>query len=394
MNSMSLRTLLASCGLLAGTAVATPAELTPQKGAAALIVMLDVRDELPRELDMLTFASSDLVDRALRLLAPATTLAQVMASPSGVSVACPVSGSVTARMSPRAPRLLKLQWTGCATDTEGLMHTLDGLGEVALLDATFAPPAVASISLGDRNGALVDQAAYLGSEQPPDVNSFNLRMTGYIRLARAAVIDPFKGTSLYELSGSRAIRSSFLAGDGESPDQLFESVYSVSVDHMVVHRTLQDAETELGVLGGKLSFVWDFPETPQEAAHVDRYTIEPTGFRLRDRTSLTTFDRTLEVDGSVRITMPDFLPFFACYYNVDFSYRTTVPLHYAVSGAGSEVFDAGEISMNGTPAHFSYAPGADATHVAFDTSTGGFSHDVSSDQGRWVSLFGPAACPR
>jgi hypothetical protein len=388
MNSISLRALVA-CALLSGTVIAAPVPLTPQKGAAALVTMYQTRDELPRELDRLTYDSSDLVDLTLRLLASATTPAKVTAAAGGVTVACPVAGSVLARLAPRVPRVLKLQWTGCSFLNEGqTTHTLDGVGEVALFDATFTPVAVASISLGDRSGALIDHFAYLGVDTPPDVNSYSLRMTGYIPMARASVNGAFRGSSLHELTGYHEIRSSYLAGD---EDQLFESTYTISADQMVVQRTLTDTESSVSVLGGKLTFVWDYPDTPDEPAHTYRYSIEPSALRIRDLTNLTTLQRTFEIDGAVRISMPDFIP-FGCNSTTDFTFLTTTPLHYVDPFSGSDLFDAGEILMNGTRATFYPTSGGAAAHVEFDAPPAGFSYDVGADGG-WASLlFGPAAC--
>ena len=148
------------------------------------------------------------------------------------------------------------------------------------------------------------------------------------------------------------------------------------------------------MIGGSISEKWFYPDTPAEPTHTDVSTIDPGSLRLRELVKAPTYDRTFEIDGTVHIELPAFAH-FDCHSKSDFDFRTTVPLHFNQPVFGPDLFDAGEIQINGSArARFSYGldpRGFEATHVAFDTARGNFAYDVLPDGG-WVELLPAAAC--
>ncbi len=337
--------LFITCALLAGTAFATPPP-AKQNAAAGIVTAFYLREQLPWQTSVLVNPARDLADRALRLLAPATSPSQLLATAAGVSVPCPVSGSILARMAPRAPNVLKLQWVGCTYELSGWNHTLDGSGEITLLNLSFSPTVVAGIRLGDRDSDLVVKLLMLQSTQTvPDLNLHNLRMSGLISVERPDTDYGFHGASSFELSGFFEERIHFqVAGGG---DQLFESRLTLSADNSYLSYTVAPNDGYDVRFGrGKLSYLSVFPETIFGPEQRTAYSFEPKGLRLRQALGAVG-DDSFQIDGAVSVDWPDFFE-MDCHKCTDFSYRTAVPMHRPPTYPQQSTYDAGEVWINGT----------------------------------------------
>jgi hypothetical protein len=133
---IALATALACGASSAQSAAAAPIE-SESSGARAFVTSLILRDEVQSLEHQFSYTSRDLIDRALRQFAAATDYATLAASSDGVSLPCPVSGTVTARVSNAWLRVVRLEWQQCVPDQSAFINTFDGPAEVTLLASLF-----------------------------------------------------------------------------------------------------------------------------------------------------------------------------------------------------------------------------------------------------------------
>jgi hypothetical protein len=399
MNSTSLRALLAACGLLAGTAVAATAFAagpvpidSASRGARAVVTTALLRMDAQTMDWQFVSSSRDMVERALRQFNALTSYASLAASHGTVSYECP-SGSVSARVTNVALRVVRLEWNQCSDNDPWLYQVIDGPAEVTLLSGTLAPASVISIRFGDRQR---DHVIGLlpGPEFPVTETSYggtttyrNLRLTGVIPMARSELNGFFTGRYTVAVTGF------FHFVDHASDVFLFGPPYYdhdhvVSTDGAVLSgETINPsgyvANTEFTLVAGKITERYHVPATP---TYPDGNTLTKfvRGTNLRVQYGFsgdqTGANNTQTIDGTVEADYSQFWG-FNCPAPDNFTYRTLATLT-SPSSYYTGTFSAGQLQINGNTKATFTATGSNpyvdlVGHVALDIGgVGHFNYDV------------------
>jgi hypothetical protein len=329
---------------------------------------------------VLTYRARDYTDRALRILAANTTPADLRAATNGRSFPCEISGTVHARLSHTLPRTLKLEWTACAFNT-GLLHSLPGPAEVVLPTDTFTPASVTSIRLGNSSRDLSDGLLLLNTDpgQVPTVNTFNIRMTGLVPIARASVNDLFEGAFAYELSG-RAYERVYFQRAGEG-DTLFAQEMSVTAKNGFVSGFLDYGRRDDLRVSGKFDWWTRQDASSQEPEYTNSSRIIADGLRLQTVWNETEGANNFSIDGRVDYTWPEGWG-MNCACGTVYSFDTRTPARQVPQYSDTDFYDAGKIVLNGAAtARFSTIGNPDEgqvlLHIDLDVRrVGSFDYDV------------------
>ncbi len=171
----------------------------------------------------LSFRPRDVAVRAFSILEAATTLPELLAMRGGNTFACPLGGSLHARLTRGNPRVLKLQWNDCLLPDFDANVTWNGATEVTLCEESLAPSRVSAIRVGSGTGDMVATSSYREGEGDAwgymwvDTQTTNLRIAGDIPVAQTpggAVFGDFSFT----LSGFHASHNVFTPNGAPSTE--------------------------------------------------------------------------------------------------------------------------------------------------------------------------------
>jgi hypothetical protein len=323
---------------------ATPVKLdTEQKAAASVVTATYLSHHTP----LFHYSTIERVifytNRTLLSVSSVTTPAALMATPAGVTVPCGVSGTLTARMAPRFPRILKFAYQDCHFDLFGWPHSLNGPGEIALLSDSFTPERVAAIRFGSDNADLVQTRELVTFDQiDHQTIRRNLRLLGNLPLGYTQYV--VNGTTIsftYAIDGfeEETTISEFPLTGAPAQTNVFrydldKLAYSGSVGYSADGS--RDDE-ELRVLFGtfKLTRTQPYYGTSSETERYD-------GLRIHSVTDWTAFNRTVTIDGKVDMTWNP--GFGAGCVNGGYSFKTNTPLRTSMS---NNQYDAGDLTVNG-----------------------------------------------
>ena len=323
---------------------ASPVKLdTEQKAAASVITATYLSHHTP----LFHYATIERVifysNRTLLSVSSVTTPAALMATPAGVTVPCGVSGTLTARMAPRYPRILKFAYHDCHFDLYGWPHSLNGPGEIALLSDSFMPERVAAIRFGSDNADLVQTRELVTFDQiDHQTIRRNLKLLGNLPLGYTQYVVNGTTTSFaYAIDGleeETTISDFPLTG---APTQT--NVFRYDLDKLAYAGSVSYSadgsrdDEDLSVLFGtfKLTRTQPYYGTTSET---ERYE----GLRVRSVTDWVAFNRTEAIDGKVDMTWNP--GFGAGCVNGTYAFKTRIPLRTSFS---SNLFDAGDLTVNG-----------------------------------------------
>ena len=299
--SISLRRAFTGAGLLLSTAAATASPVvldTEQKAAAGLATAL-FKSEIPRSTTGAVDAMADYVDTTLRAVRAATTLAQLLATPGGVTANCDVSGSLKAKLSDALPRVLRVHFHDCTTLYFGFERFLDGPVAITLPAETLEPEHVLGVRLGNAQKEFFEQTRFEFPDQIDGTTyAFRMVLRGDLALWYAA-----SNTSSFVVNGYYDQRSFIESPIGTPPILLG---FKTTADHLSVVR----------VRAGNETFTLDDDDALFERGSVTFDATQPTiswthaysfnDFRARYITDYDalTYQRTM--DGRINVTWPHF----------------------------------------------------------------------------------------
>lgn len=325
------------------TAVAAPVTIdNEQKAAVAVTTALTVAHDAPLYHTYLMQDIRRYTSRALQLANTATTAAGLMASPSGITIPCEESGSMTARLAPRHPRVFKFEFQDCRFPVFGWPHSLDGPGEVVLLSDSLAPTSVTSIRFGNADTDLVQTRELSFPEYATlDVYRRNLRIVGHIPLAEFQM--PGTETSFaYVFTGFVDETYNYEYTDGQPSQTLNYNYLLEKVAYAGVKGTLEnwagDYE-DLSVLFGKLTFQRNEPYYGL-SFDSEKYL----GLRVQSWNDYNAFTRDLSIDGRVNKQYNRW--FGAGCVNGDYTFKTRTPMHHSQNSW--QQFSSGDLLINGS----------------------------------------------
>jgi hypothetical protein len=351
-NRRMNRALAGACalaGTLAGTfasgaSAATPVRLdTEQKAAASLVSAYFLANEVPQNhraiFERVVFYSN----RTLLSVSSVTTPAALMATPAGVTVPCGVSGTLTARMAARYPRVLRFSYNDCHFDMFGWPHSLNGTGEIALLSDSFTPERVAAIRFGSDTADLVQTRELVTFDQIDHQTVHrNLKLIGNIPLSYSQYV--INGTTIpfaYVIDGfvDESTQTDFPQSGAPPQTNVFhwdldKVTYAGSIAYSADgSRTDEDLRVPFGTL--MLTRTQPNYGTTSEKHRFD-------GLRVQQVTDFTAFNQTMAIDGKVDLTWNPL--FGAGCVNGAYVFKTRVPLRRSFS---TNLYDAGELTING-----------------------------------------------
>jgi hypothetical protein len=338
---------LTGAGLLLSTAIATASPIvldTEQKAASALETTL-FKADVPRTVnghvdDVLFFA-----DFMLRKVNAATTPAALLSAPTGITIACSISGSFKARMPDVQPRVLHLRFTDCKTPILGPVEgTFNGHAAITLPADTFRPETLSAVRFGTASSELTMHHISVSPGQTNDTTeAYNIAVRGDISMASFVGSGP--ATSTFRINGYYDQRSDVTA---TPPAQSGFYGYKVSSEQLSVVRTstfigdVSGEDTQL--LSGSISFT---QTQPFYGVFADAYTFND--YRVNRITDFgPAWNETLSVDGRITATIN---PFFGggCLDGL-YVVKTRVPLSYSLDT--TQTIQSGELVVNGAVARF------------------------------------------
>jgi hypothetical protein len=344
-SNRALAGALAIAGTLASQAhAATPVRLdTEQKAAASLVSAYFLANEVPQNhraiLDRVVFYTN----RTLLSVSSVTTPPTLMATPGGITVPCDVSGSLTARMAARYPRVLKFSYNDCHFDLFGWPHSLNGPGEIALLSDSFTPEFVGAIRFGSDTADLVQTRELMTHDQiDHQTVRRNLKLIGNVPLSFNQY--SINGTTIpfaYAIDGfvDESTIMDFPESGAPSQTNVFrwdldKLAYAGSIAYSADgSRTDEDLRVLFGAL--KLTRTQPYYGTTSETHRFE-------GLRVRQATDFTAFNQSLSIDGKIDLTWN---PLFGtgC-VNGAYAFKTREPLRRSFA---TDLYEAGDLTMNG-----------------------------------------------
>jgi hypothetical protein len=224
MSKRRLRNLHALLYVVSGTtmiASAAPAPLDSQARAqAALAVPLYLDQTLSQDVISLAGGAQRTARLALKWLAEATSYDAIAASPTGVTVACPASGTLLAHATSAPPRVVQIDFQACALQDAGLVFEFTGAQELTLFRKSLAPASVAGIRLGTADQDLVERFYFADSPANPQIRLRNMNLTGNVPIqlddSGFEVVGPldYHLTGFYQFANSRPLPDGSMASTG------------------------------------------------------------------------------------------------------------------------------------------------------------------------------------
>lgn len=354
-NNIRGASLLFACAL-SGAAFAASGPITSHQVAARGVVTSVIASSSLGELDgAFVYVPRSIVDTTLRKLQAATTYDALLA-PGGVSLPCPISGNLTARVSATRLTTLQLDWAQCVSSDYGSRNTVEGPVEVVWAGRTLSPASVASIRLGN---AVRDYVTVSRPETPQTYYDGttvyrNQRATGVLPVVlEFGDFGNFTGRYLVETKGfvRRVHRMPEFNSDGEPSVEFYEYESRMSTDGAILTGAYSvaglDNVMEWGLVAGKVAGSYTYPARP---LHPVARTIEQwyrgTGLVAHRRWDNAAGEYFHSIDGKVE---GDFNEFWnlGCSGPDTFVYRTRKELGQSPYSYFVEQYDSGELSING-----------------------------------------------
>lgn len=388
---------LGLCSTLAVAAAPSFVPVNTQASAArTALLTLNSYGYAARPLDGLLTDSRLIWLRTLGWLDAATTPAAVKTSQGGVSVPCPLGGSVLARLAKAGKRVLRVTWTGCAFFDGSRNTVFDGPGELVLPSDTFTPDQVRAMHLG--TPAAHFKASYVLADAPPGdtwVADFDLHVTGCIPFTRFLGVGIFTGRFDVTINGTFDSHFSFTNPDDPTQPPLQSDYWQEAIAFRASGSTTHSEENtvldeELTVHSGIYRQIGTAGKPPVEtwATTSARNFHGRRVLRVRDSTS------TVSADGLLYVKNVAGTPCSDGWY----SFRTRVPIRqYNVFRYDGR--DAGNLWVNGARITFSladpvppppwYTPGPDEkpTRVLVNMGPAGTFEHVSYLVGATIQDF-------
>jgi hypothetical protein len=355
--SKSLHCALGTALLLpmSGAVLAATPALTEQRAARGVNTAVVTYAELLQFDSTYVAVSREVIDIALDQLNAATSFPTLLA-PGGVTLNCPVSGTLSARISNPRLRTLKLEWFHCVSVEYGTRNDVDGPAEVALGENSLQPGMILSIRLGELNrDYVVDSTPEIPSPTyGGQTISRNLRVTGPMPTARAYKPGGnFLGRYLVETQGFyRRVQRlpSYDPITFEPSVELYNYSNTFSTDgalltgNYTVNGT--DNQTETALITGKFSSRFDYPVRPGKPARTLDMWFKGTGLSTRFAWNNAASRYSVSVDGKLEGDFNQFFP-LGCTGADTYTFHTRSPLIVSPYAYYFEFFEGGELVIDG-----------------------------------------------
>jgi len=348
---VALSLSLSGAALAAGAAPANTEQRAARGVTTAFVAIAEVSDLDNKFVD----DSRQIIDAAFVQLRASTSFAALLA-PGGVTLNCPVSGTFNARIGNGWPRVLKLDWVHCVSIEYGSRNEVDGPAEATLSANSLEPTTVLSIRLGDGNRDHISDS----TPEIPDewfggqTASRNLRLTGILPMTREYPLGGrFLGRHLVEAKGfvRRVQRLPDYNDAGEPSVEFYNYDSKLSTDSAWLTGTYTvngfDNRLEVGLITGKISGRFIYPLRPTKPTKTLDKWFKGTGFSVR-----RTYDNDLSkslmwVDGKVE---GDFHAYWhvGCGGADTYTFRTRAPWTHSPNAYSSQIFDSGELVIDGS----------------------------------------------
>ncbi len=355
-----LGALLATFSGIVAASAASPIFIDSEaKADAAVVTAFRVADEAPQDFNAIASESRLVVENALQFLRAHTTPSALLANRSGKRIPCPISGTLTAKLSRNLPRVLDIDWNRCHFE-DSLSHTYIGRTEVTLVTDSFTPTRVAGIRHGAGKKALVDEVLILNTSQVvPDEHTFNLSLFGDIPMLRMfGTGGPFVGSYAFETDGVfHEMANVLLPGEGETlfqvtSDWIFERARFAG-SRVGGEATLKD-DDDFTLRSGRFTFVHTFPAFSTQPEQVSMRRYSGNELRVHRVTAFGTGAEQLSIDGRANYLWSQDSG-LGCRSGT-YAFATNVPMNRPNSSEPR--LDSGEILVNDAAlATFSIATG-------------------------------------
>jgi len=379
--SISLGLAFAGVSLVA-TAAPTAAESRAARGVETAALLNAELSDLDNEF---VFQTRLIAGAALKQLNTSTTFEALLA-PGGVTLNCAVSGTLKARLANTWPRVLKLEWAHCVRNEFGMRVDVDGPSEVTLSENSLQPTLVLAIRFGDQNRDYVDDQV---PETPVpwtngQVTSRNLRVTGFLPMTQEWA-NNFPGRYLVEAKGfiRRTTRQPEYNSAGEPSPEFYNYEFNRTTDGALLTGAYTASSlTDFGLITGKVSTRFTFPTRPSGPTFFLEKWLKGSGLTLRRSYDSVASRYSISVDGKVEGDFNQFWP-IGCTGAETFTFRTRAPLTTSPLANTVELYDGGELQIDGkTVAKFSATgtqPGDLMARVVLNVpGTGTFIYDYPS----------------
>ena len=301
------------------------------------------------------FKPREFANRALAQLRAATTFNALLA-PAGVTLPCAISGNLSARIVQTRPTVLKLDWSNCISSQYGSRLSRHGPIEVVWSGNSLSPSSVSSIRIGTVDRDLVDsdrpevpQMYYDGTTMDR-----NQRLTGALpSLLEYGDAGYLMGRYLAEAKGyvRRVQRLPEFNSAGEPSAEFYEYESTTSTDGAVLTGSYTvdglDNTMEWGLIAGKVSGRYVYPPRPlHPTMKVLEQWYRGTGIVARRHYDNTAGEYFHSIDGKIEADFSQFWK-FGCSGPDTFVYHTRRPLGQAPTSWFVELYDTGELVING-----------------------------------------------
>ena len=363
MSKMTRATVLLVATAMSGAAFGASGPITSAQVAARGVVTSAIANSELGELDgAFIYTPRSIVNLTLRQLRAATTFNALLA-PAGVSLPCPVSGSLAARITQTRPTVLKLDWSDCVSSEFGSRNAANGPVEVIWTGKSLSPASVISIRFGD-----VDRD-YVASSRPETPQPYydgtttyrNQRITGVLPVVlEYGDSGNFTGRYLVEVKGflRRVQRMPEFNSAGEPGSEFYDYESRMGTEGAILTGNYSvnglDNLMEWGLVAGKVSRQYTYPARPlHPVARTINEWYRGTGLVARNRYDNALTEYFHSVDGRIE---GDFNQFWGlgCSGPDTFVFRTRKEFGQSPYSWFVELYDSGELSINGnTTATFS-----------------------------------------
>jgi hypothetical protein len=299
----------------------------------------------------MTIPARNIVKDALDRLAAVTTPAALAAMQGGMELPCEISGHLRARMVLGWTRVVKLEWSACASAPSGVLGTVEGPAEVVLPGNSFAPSTVLSLRLGDRTRDLVLDSPILDSPITGGSRTrSNLRITGVLPFAaRDQSQTFFLGRFAYEMTGFHEV-TTFIRDRPNPGPPFYPQVQTYTAQNLIALGDTVASDTSLRresrQLAGTIAWRIDRPQTPTRPGGTATET-----FRFQDLRTTHTNDYTsgtsrlsFTIDGRAEVNLAQTLLFPGCTESEIYTWRTLTPLRSETTLV--DLLEAGELVVN------------------------------------------------